>query len=167
MECPQCGAQVPDADAFCGRCGYAMRDQDPQRTDRSRIRFHEERAVALPQPEPEAPAAGRARKPTVIGMPAAERRGESDEPNAASPTTAVNPNQQTMLGMPRIEPQTDAGAGSLSADASDDDRGRAFVRYDSLLEPPSVVIRRKRALRGVAVLVLLATAWLVYRFLDA
>ncbi|MBW2381763.1 MAG: zinc-ribbon domain-containing protein, partial [Deltaproteobacteria bacterium] len=29
MDCPQCGAEVPADDEFCGKCGYARRDQGP------------------------------------------------------------------------------------------------------------------------------------------
>lgn len=42
-------------------------------------------------------------------------------------------------------------------------RARARVRYDSGDEPLPVVQRRRKALRSLAVLVLLATAWLGYR----
>ncbi len=43
-------------------------------------------------------------------------------------------------------------------------RTRARVRYDSANEPFPAVERRKKALRGLAVLVVLAAAWLGYRF---
>jgi hypothetical protein len=45
-------------------------------------------------------------------------------------------------------------------------RARARVRYDSANEPLPVTERRKKALRGLAVLVVLAAAWLGYRFLT-
>jgi len=45
-------------------------------------------------------------------------------------------------------------------------RTRARVRYDSANEPLPVIHRRKKALRGLAVLVLLAAAWFAYRFLT-
>jgi cell division septation protein DedD len=45
-------------------------------------------------------------------------------------------------------------------------RTRARVRYDSANEPLPVTERRKKALRGLAVLVVLAAAWLGYRFLT-
>ena len=51
MDCPQCGAEVPSDDAFCGKCGYAKRDHGPERLDQSRIRMHEE-----PEPAPQARA---------------------------------------------------------------------------------------------------------------
>jgi hypothetical protein len=40
------------------------------------------------------------------------------------------------------------------------------VRYDSADEPIPAVQRRKKALRGLAVLVLLSAAWLAYRYLS-
>ena len=45
-------------------------------------------------------------------------------------------------------------------------RARARVRYDSANEPLPVIQRRKKALRGLAVLVLVAAAWLGYRYLT-
>jgi hypothetical protein len=45
-------------------------------------------------------------------------------------------------------------------------RTRARVRYDSANEPLPVIHRRKKALRGLAVLVLLAATWFAYRFLT-
>ncbi len=141
-----------------------MRDQDPQSTNQSRIRFHEE-------PEAKRPtvAGKRVRKPTVIGMPAFDGPASENSPSASAAPGAGASNP-TMLGIPRLEPRADAPSDAVTDDLDptpSTDRGRAFVRYDSLLEPPAVVIRRKRALRGVAVLVVLATAWLIYRFLNA
>lgn len=43
---------------------------------------------------------------------------------------------------------------------------RARVRYDSANEPFPVTQRRKRALLGLAILVLFASAWLGYRYLT-
>jgi hypothetical protein len=45
-------------------------------------------------------------------------------------------------------------------------RTRARVRYDSANEALPLIQRRKMALRGLAVLVVLAAAWLGYRFLT-
>ena len=45
-------------------------------------------------------------------------------------------------------------------------RTRARVRYDSANEPLPMTERRKKALRGLAVLVVLSAAWLGYRFLT-
>jgi hypothetical protein len=50
--------------------------------------------------------------------------------------------------------------------ASQSHRARARVRYDSANEPLPVIERRKKALRGLSVLVLLAAAWLTYRYLT-
>jgi hypothetical protein len=85
-----------------------------------------------------------------------------------------------MLGIPRPDfPEPPAEATdteqSTSAAAESDapaepstpsHRTRARVRYDSADEPLPVTYRRKKALRGLAVLVLLAAAWLGYRFLT-
>jgi hypothetical protein len=40
------------------------------------------------------------------------------------------------------------------------------VRYDSANEPFPMVQRRKNALRGLALLVVLSAAWLAYRYLT-
>lgn len=45
-------------------------------------------------------------------------------------------------------------------------RTRARVRYDSANEPLSVTQRRRKAFGGLAMLVLLAAAWLGYRVLT-
>ena len=72
MDCPQCGAEVPSDDLFCGKCGYAMRDGGPERVDQSRIRVHEEPAPLTSQ-SPPTPLSSqqRIRKHTVMGMPTA------------------------------------------------------------------------------------------------
>jgi len=90
-----------------------------------------------------------------------------------------------MLGIPRpdfpdprpvessdepSETQQSSGPASESAAAPDppprSTRTRAWVRYDSANEPLTTTARRKNALRGLAVLVVLAAAWLGYRFLT-
>jgi len=53
-----------------------------------------------------------------------------------------------------------------SESASPSHRERARVRYDSANESLPVTQRRTKAFRGLAVLVLLAAAWLGYRFLT-
>jgi hypothetical protein len=45
-------------------------------------------------------------------------------------------------------------------------RERARVRYDSADEPVPVLQRRRKALRGLGVLVVVAAAWLAYRYLT-
>ena len=45
-------------------------------------------------------------------------------------------------------------------------RARARVRYDSANEPLPVTQRRRKALRGLALLALVAAAWLGYRYLT-
>ncbi len=195
MDCPQCGAEVPSDDAFCGKCGYAMRDHGPERLDQSRIRVHEEPDPAMQERPGRSSSQQRVRKHTVLGMPSATLP-------AASPATPSGPPppptsissarsgrtrtpQKTMMGIPRPELPDPAGAspsaepaeteqstpavgerGVPSEPAIQSHRARARVRYDSANEPLPVTQRRQKALRGLAVLVILAAAWLGYRFLT-
>lgn len=192
MDCPQCGAEVPSDDAFCGKCGYARRDHAPERLDQSRIRMHEERDPAA-QPEPVRSASQqRVRKHTVLGMPTALGAPpvDSPAPESSPPPTPLSAArtrtpQKTMLGIPRpdfpephpvessdepSETQQSSGPSSESGAAPEPParsrRTRARVRYDSANEPLTTTARRKKALRGLAVLVVLAAAWLGYRFLT-
>ena len=90
-----------------------------------------------------------------------------------------------MLGIPRAElldpagiaPSAEPTETERSTHAADESgappepvtprhRERARVRYDSANEPFPVTQRRKKALRGLAVLVILSAAWLGYRFLT-
>jgi len=91
-----------------------------------------------------------------------------------------------MLGIPRpdfpvrsVAPAEDSISAELSelGSATDSDsskadspgasqRARARVRYDSANEPVPALRRRRKALRGLAVLVLLSAAWLAYRYLS-
>ena len=85
-----------------------------------------------------------------------------------------------MLGIPRpdfpeppaeaidTEQSTSAAAESdaPAEPATSSHRTRARVRYDSANEPLPMIHRRKKALRGLALLVLLAAAWLGYRLLT-
>ena len=185
MDCPQCGAEVPSDDAFCGKCGYARRDQGPDRLDQSRIRMHESPDPSADESTSRSSAQKRVRKHTVLGMP-------PGTPAVGFPTPAPVPSppptpissarqerkrartpQKTMLGLqppeppssvPVTEPDLEHGAEAESAAPSQ--RVRARVRYDSANEPLPVLERRKKALRGLAVLVLLAAAWLGYRYLT-
>ena len=201
MDCPQCGAEVPSDNAFCGKCGYARRDHAPERLDQSRIRMHEERDPAA-QPEPaRSSSQQRVRKHTVLGMPTAGGPPPVDipAPESAPPPPPPPPPtplsaarsartrtpQKTMLGIPRPdfpeprpvvssdEPsETQQSSGPTSEDGAAPEpparspRTRARVRYDSANEPLTITARRKKALRGLAVLVVLAAAWLGYRFLT-
>ena len=194
MDCPQCGAQVPSDDAFCGKCGYAMRENAPERVDQSRIRVHEE-PVAPPPASTSSP--DHARKATMMGMPAVPPRRSGETPHqpqrAPAPPTEISAArerarkrvaQKTMLGIPRSElgPPPEASDDESVAgrdadgvvevhfarpehrDAQASGRERAQVRYDSSIEAFPTVQRRRQALRGVAVLVLLAGAWFAYRY---
>jgi len=88
-----------------------------------------------------------------------------------------------MLGIPRHEipePQSIPSSAQSTVDesahvtdestpgepATASHRARARVRYDSANEPLPVTQRRKKALFGLAILVLLASAWLGYRYLT-
>jgi hypothetical protein len=91
-----------------------------------------------------------------------------------------------MIGMRPLEPiapdpealepgETDANPdlrsgggtqGDPAEPAAPSHRVRARVRYDSANEPLPVIQKRARALRGLAVLVVLAAAWLGYRYLT-
>jgi hypothetical protein len=74
-----------------------------------------------------------------------------------------------MLGIPRPdfpEPARVASSAEPPEAEPQSHRARARVRYDSADEPFPVTQRRMKALRGLAVLVLLAAAWFGYRFLT-
>jgi hypothetical protein len=197
MDCPQCGAEVPSDDAFCGKCGYARRDQTPDRLDQSRIRVHESPDPSADHGPIRSSSQQRVRKHTVLGI-------QPRTPPAGVPTPAPMPSppptpissarqeqkrgrtpQKTMIGMRPVEPIAPAAdpvpAGQfesnqeLPPDEEQDDvsepaapshRVRARVRYDSANEPLPVIQRRAKALRGLAVLVVLAAAWLGYRYLT-
>ena len=197
MDCPQCGAEVPSDDAFCGKCGYARRDHGPERLDQSRIRMHEEPDPAAQAEQPRSSSQQRIRKHTVLGMPTATPPAGSRTPPSATPpppppsslasarSGRARTPQKTMLGIPRPDfpdPPSDAPSAEptepeestpLGAESkappnptTPSHRTRARVRYDSANEPLPVIHRRKKALRGLAVLVLLSAAWLGYRFLT-
>jgi len=196
MDCPQCGAGVPSDDLFCGKCGYAMRDGGPERVDQSRIRMHEEPDPAAQSPKNQGSSQKRIRKHTVMGMPAAtpptgtRTPAPSEPPPPPSPPTEISTArsraqkrtpQKTMLGLPRPdfpkpppEPVSDAPGSSVSATQASDApqsespsrRARARVRYDSANEPFPVLEQRKKALRALALLVVLAGAWFAYRYLS-
>ena len=183
MDCPRCGAKVPSADAFCGKCGYAMREQAPGRVDQSRIRVHEE-----PSPETEtqpshASSQQRLKTRTVLGVPQMKppEGRPSPAPSAPGPLRPRlrrQVSQKTMLGIPRDDiprpvPSTDeSDAPDESAfdsrppeePAADGHRASAQVQHDSINEPVPVVRRRKNMLRGLTVLLLIAAAWLAYRY---
>lgn len=200
MDCPQCGAEVPSDDLFCGKCGYAMRNGGPERVDQSRIRVHEEPQAPPKEPPSRASSQQRVRKHTVMGMPLRTPPTGSPSPRQAPgaapppPPTEISTArsrarartpQKTMMGIPR--PNFPAPPGRPGADepaeaeqsvevpterfgppqdASPSHRARARVRYDSANEPFPMVQRRKNALRGLSLLVVLSAAWLAYRYLT-
>jgi hypothetical protein len=199
MDCPQCGAKVPSDDLFCGKCGYAMRDDGPGRVDQSRIRVHEGPDPAAPRSPSGTSTQQRIRKHTMMGMPSATPPAGTRTPPVAatppSPPTEISTArsraqkrtpQKTMLGIPRpdfperppasaSDPPPERQASAWSAEASDalpqdtsspSHRARARVRYDSADEPYPVVQHRKKALRALALLLVLAGAWLAYRYLS-
>jgi hypothetical protein len=185
---------VPEEDAFCGKCGYAMRDQAPDRLDQSRIRVHEEPEQDRDAPD-RATSQQRIRKHTVLGMPSIKPSADRSSPGSSAavpPPAAPTPitstrgrsraSQKTMLGIPRpelsqplsasatrgMQPADDVLVGDESEHAesgpSQSHRARARVRYDSANEPYPVVQRRRRALFVLGALAVLAAAWLGYRF---
>ncbi|MBW2547316.1 MAG: zinc-ribbon domain-containing protein [Deltaproteobacteria bacterium] len=198
MDCPQCGAEVPSDNAFCGKCGYARRDLAPERLDQSRIRMHEERDPAAQPEPPRSSSQQRVRKHTVLGMPTAAGAPPVDRPAPASTPPPPPPTplsaarsartrtpQKTMLGIQRPDfphpdpvkssdepsetpqssgPPSESGAAPGPPAATR--RARARVRYDSANEPLPVTARRRKALRGLAVLIVLSAAWLGYRLLT-
>jgi hypothetical protein len=199
MDCPQCGAEVPSDDLFCGKCGYAMRDGSPERVDQSRIRVHEEPAsLDEQQPPTRGASQQRIRKHTVMGMPVATPPAGTRTPEPAvppPPPTEISTArsradkrtpQKTMLGIPRpdfpvrpvppVVERTEEEASERSPQRPSDTtrpdsagpshRPRTRVRYDSANEPVPALQRRKKALGGLAVLVILSTAWLAYRYLS-
>ena len=185
MKCPQCGAEVPSENEFCGKCGYAMRDEGTGRTDESRIRVHEEPTPTVDDRQ-NRPSSPRIRKHTVLGMPPASLRdgpaeGPSEPPPPPPPSpigsarTARRAAQKTMLGIPRPDfPQPAELAEPEPADAQDAEpdkpegsgRPRAHVRYDSVLESPLAAQRRRRLFLIGGALVALSAGWLIYRFLN-
>ncbi len=197
MDCPQCGAEVPSDDAFCGKCGYARRDQTPDRLDQSRIRVHESPDPSADHGTSRPSSQQRVRKHTVLGI-------QPGTPPVGVPTPAPIPSppptpissarqeqkrgrtpQKTMIGMRPVEPiaptadpvppgqfesnrqlPPDEEQDDVSEPAAPSHRVRARVRYDSANESLPVIQRRAKALRGLAVLVVLAAAWLGYRYLT-
>ena len=204
MDCPQCGAEIPSDDSFCGKCGYATREGAPERVDQSRIRVHEEPDTQAPDATTRSASQQRVRKHTVMGMPLATPPTGSRTPTSPAEVSSPSPPpppteistarsrarartpQKTMMGIPRpdfpgpptgpaadVPMEADASAQVATErfgpprDASPSHRARARVRYDSMNEPFPMFDRRKKALRGLALLVILAGAWLVYRFFTA
>lgn len=186
MDCPQCGAEIPTDDSFCGKCGYATRDEGPERLDQSRIRVHEEPQSSEPEVPIGGPSQQRVRKHTVMGMPSAAPPVDSPklapsppggppelptEISAARARARARTPQKTMLGIPKPDFSEPAGPADEDHEETAElevasPRSRARVRYDSADEPFPVVQRRRKALWGLGVLVVLAAAWLAYRYLT-
>jgi len=194
MDCPQCGAEVPSGDSFCGKCGYAQRDHAPERLDQSRIRVHETPNPSADDRPGRSSSQQRVRKHTVLGMPTGTPPAAtpptpapipSPPPTSISSARAGRPHgrtpQKTMLGIqppdlvaPPSEPPAEmkqaappAGEEGVEPEsAAPSHRARARVRYDSANEPLPVTQRRRKALRGLALLALVAAAWLGYRYLT-
>jgi hypothetical protein len=100
----------------------------------------------------------------MLGMPKVETpfapdAGSSDEPD--DPREHQEPDEPV---------ERESGAAPIASSGppprSQSHRARARVRYDSSNEPLSVTQRRLKALRVLGVMVLLAAAWLGYRFLT-
>jgi hypothetical protein len=149
----------------------------PTRTSSSQQRIRKHTVMGMPAATP--PTGTRTPPPAAVPTPPTEISAARSRANKRTP-------QKTMLGIPRPdfpEPPADPVAeaspaavsdapaepvseGPSSSASSPSHRARARVRYDSANEPFPVVQRRKKALGGLAVLVLLAGAWLVYRYFS-
>jgi hypothetical protein len=90
----------------------------------------------------------------MLGIPRDEIPKPPDSPSSVEPTNAE-----------RSTPQ-ESPSGAPSDPAPQSHRARARVRYDSANEPLPVTERRKKVLRGLAVLIILAAAWLGYRLIT-
>jgi len=120
MDCPQCGAEVPSDDAFCGKCGYARRDQTPDRLDQSRIRVHETPDPSADDGPSRTSSQQRVRKQTVLGIqPGTPPVGvPTPAPIPPPPPTPISSarqerkrgrtSQKTMIGMRPLEPMAPA-----------------------------------------------------------
>ena len=198
MDCPLCGAAVSSDDAFCGKCGYAMRDGAPERIDQSRIRVHEEPVTSPEEPAGSASAPKPIRRKTMVGMPSVTPRRQDPPPpppedpkdpdppaeiSAARDRARRRTPQKTIHGIPRPDfgaPPPAPGASETREPSGEVPterfgapseaslpplmRERAGVDYESVNEPYPMLQRRKKALRGLALLVFLAASWFVYRF---
>jgi len=89
----------------------------------------------------------------MLGIP----RDFPDPAIAAPPT---EPTEVEQSGAPASE------SGVPPEPSPRSQRTRARVRYDSANEALPMTERRKKALRSLAVLVVLSAAWLCYRFLT-
>jgi len=92
---------------------------------------------------------------TMLGIP------RPDFPKPPAPSVPDAPRESAPSG-----PSTEASDASRPEPPSASHRARARVRYDSANEPFPVVERRKKALRALALLVVLAGAWFAYRYLS-
>jgi hypothetical protein len=90
----------------------------------------------------------------MLGIP----RPDFPDPPAAAPSTEPTRTEQT--------PPPARESSAPSEPTTPSHRTRARVRYDSANESLPVTQRRKKALRGLALLVVLSAAWLGYRFLT-
>ena len=156
-----------------------MQGEPTRSTSQQRVRKH----TVLGMPSAKSPFAS----PGAAPAPAAPPPPPTSLASARSARARTRTPQKTMIGIPREElpappgmasseepsdteqsapPAAPSGAPSDSAGQSQSHRARARVRYDSADEPLPVIERRKKALRGLAVLVILAAAWLGYRFMT-
>jgi hypothetical protein len=96
---------------------------------------------------------------TMLGIP---RPDFLEAPPSAQPKPS-----ERATGVSAVEASETETSEPASTDASSPShRARARVRYDSANEPFPLLQRRKRALRILALLVVLSGAWLAYRYLS-
>jgi hypothetical protein len=113
-----------------------------------------------PPPPTEIAAArerGRKRTPqkTVMGIPRPELPEEFEAPSSREAQSGASEDE---LPVERFSPPEEPAARGY--------RARSRVRYDSADEPYPMLQRRKKALRVLGMVIVLAAAWLVYRYLS-
>jgi len=156
MDCPQCGAEVPSDDAFCGKCGYARRDQTPDRLDQSRIRVHETPNPSADDGPSRTSSQQRVRKQTMLGI-------QPGTPPVGVPTPAPIPSppptpissarqerkrgrapQKTMIGMRPLEPM-ERPADETPPEQVDSDQASSSASEAGDMSEPAAPSHRVRA----------------------
>ena len=158
--CLQCGAEVPAEDAFCRKCGHAMKRSAA--TDATLLGIRQlQRPMVEASTQPSKPSKPRSRRPhqaTVLGLPQLS-------PAPKSPAVAAPKQQElnkTMLGIPRP-----AELGPLP-DAAPRAEAEPELLLEDELEPlPETLGRRQSAFVLGALLMAFAAAWLGYRLLSS
>lgn len=164
MVCAQCSAQVPADDAFCGKCGHAVKRSPSTDATLPGIRELEpvleefepmlEERVPSPKPRPRRP-----QQATVLGLPQVSPRSVSAATVSASPGHEL---KRTMMGMPR---PAELGLEQPSQPPSVPQEPHVWLDEPEPL--PETFGRRQRAFAVGALLIAFAAAWLGYRLLSS